>query len=91
VFEATATVMVDVPEPGAAIDVGLKLAVTPFGWPVADKARAELKPPDTAVVIVEEPLLLLTTETEVGKRDMVKSGAVAERVPTAKRIALLIA
>ena len=40
----TVTVIVDVPEPGAAMDVGLKLTVTPDGWPLADKAIAELKP-----------------------------------------------
>lgn len=40
---ATARVRVDVPEPGAAMDEGLKLAVTPAGWPVADSETAELK------------------------------------------------
>ena len=46
------TVMVkfDVPEPGAAIEVGLKLPVTPDGKPVADKATAALNPPETVVV-----------------------------------------
>ncbi len=64
VVEATAMVMVEVPEPGAAIDVGLKLTVTPVGWPVAVKATAESKPPETVVVIVDVPLLPCTTETE---------------------------
>ena len=41
-------VMVEVPEPGAAMDAGVKLTVTPVGCPVADKATAELKPPETA-------------------------------------------
>ena len=40
----------DVPEPGAAMEAGLKLTVTPVGWPVADKAMAESKPPETVVV-----------------------------------------
>ena len=31
VVEATAMVMVEVPEPGAAMDVGLKVTVTPDG------------------------------------------------------------
>ena len=78
VVEATARVIVDVPEPGAAMDVGLKLTVTPAGWPVADKATAELKPPETAVVIVEAPLLPCTTETEVGEAESVKAGVAAE-------------
>jgi hypothetical protein len=67
-------VMVDVPEPGAAMDVGLKLTVTPVGWPVAVKAIAEEKPPETAVVIVDVPLLPSTTETDVGEAEMVKLG-----------------
>jgi hypothetical protein len=74
VVEATAIVMVEVPEPGAAIEVGLKLTVTPVGWPVADKAIAESKPSKMAVVIVDVPLLPCTTETEVGEAEIVKFG-----------------
>jgi len=66
--------MVEAPEPGAAMDVGLKLTVTPVGWPLAVKAIAESKPPDTLVVIVEVPLLPCTTETEVGEAEIVKAG-----------------
>ena len=54
--EATASVAVDVPEPGAAMDDGLKLTVTPVGWPLAVKAIAASNPPETAVVMVEVPL-----------------------------------
>ena len=72
--EATATVIADVPEPGAAMEVGLKLTVTPVGWPLAVKAIAEAKPPETAVVIVELPLLPCTTETDVGEAEMVNAG-----------------
>lgn len=43
---------VDDPEPGAAMDVGLRLTFTNDGWPDADKAIAELKPPEATVVIV---------------------------------------
>ena len=71
---ATARVRVEVPEPGAAIDVGLKVAVTPVGWPVADKAMEELKPFATAVVIVDVPLMPCATETEVGDAEMVELG-----------------
>lgn len=67
VVDATASVAVEVPEPGAAMGVGLKLTVTPVGWPVAVKAIAESNPPETAVVMVEVPLLPTTTETEVGE------------------------
>jgi hypothetical protein len=65
-------VMVEVPEPGAAMEVGLKVTVTPVGWPVADKAIAESKPFKTAVVIVDVPLLPRTTESEVGDAQTVK-------------------
>jgi len=84
VVEATLMVNVEVPEPGAAMDVELKPTVTPVGWPVADKAIAELNPPETAVVIVDVPLLPLTTETEAGEAETVKSGA--EGVPTSALI-----
>lgn len=67
-------VTVDVPEPGAGMDVGLKLAVTPDGWPFADKATAELKPPETVVVIFDVPLLPWAADTEVGEAEMVKLG-----------------
>jgi len=70
VVEATAMVMVEVPEPGAAIDVGLKVTVTPAGWPVADKPMGESKPPETAVVIADVPLLPCTTGTAVGEAEM---------------------
>ena len=49
-------VRVELPLPGAAIEVGLKLAVTPAGRPEADSATAELKPPLTVVEIVEVPV-----------------------------------
>jgi len=74
VVEATVMVMVEVPEPGAAIEVGLKPTVTPDGWPVADRAIAESKPPETVVVMVDVPLLPCTTETEVGEAEMAKLG-----------------
>ena len=45
VDEATVIVMVEVPAP--VIEVGLKLTVTPVGWPLADKEIAESKPPVT--------------------------------------------
>ena len=45
-------VSVELPEPGAAIDVGLKLAVTPAGSPLAESDTAELKPPETVVETV---------------------------------------
>ena len=76
VVEATAIDIVDDPDPGAAIDVGLKPTVTPVGWPVADSAIAELNPPEPAVVIVDVPLDPWATESEVGEGVMVKFGPI---------------
>ena len=53
--DATVMVAVDEPEPGAAMDVGLKVIVTPDGAPDAERATAELKPPEIAVVMFEDP------------------------------------
>ena len=85
--EATVKVNVDVPEPGAAIDVGLNAAVTPVGRPDADSATAESKPPETAVVMVDEPVLPCTTETDVGEAASVKAGTDAE-VTVSKMVAV---
>lgn len=48
---AVLTVIVEVPAP--VIEVGLKEIVIPLPAPEADRLMAELKPPVTAVVIVE--------------------------------------
>lgn len=75
-MDATATFNTDEPDPGAAIEVGLKLTVTPAGWPVADKAIAELKPSKAEVEIVDVPLLPCTTDNEPGEADSEKVGDV---------------
>ena len=75
VVEATVKVAVEVPEPGAAIDVGLKLTVTPEGAPLEDKVMAALKPFRMVVVTVEVPVVPCTTLTAVGAAEIVKSGA----------------
>jgi hypothetical protein len=53
----TWTVIVEVPEPGAAIELGLRVTVSPAPWPEADKEIDELKPPETAVAMVDVPEL----------------------------------
>ena len=77
VVEATLMVIVELPEPGDAMDAGTKPTVTPVGWPVADKATAELNPPEMATVTVDEPLLPSATDSEAGDAEMVKLGVTA--------------
>ena len=72
-FLETVSVKSDVPEPGAAIEVGLKLPVTPDGKPVADKAIDALKPPEMAVVTTAYPLWPRRREPDVGDTEMVKA------------------
>ena len=48
-------VRVELPLPGAAMELGLKVAVTPPGNPDAESETAELKPPLTVVEIVLLP------------------------------------
>ena len=77
VVEATVKVTVEEPEPGAAIEVGLKPTVTPVGAPDDVSAITELNPPETAVVIFEVPLLPAVTVTAVGDAEIVKAGVAA--------------
>jgi hypothetical protein len=70
-------VKVELPLPGAAIEVGLKLAVTPEGSPEADSATAALKPPLTVVEIVLLPEAPCATEMLAGDALTAKSGVAA--------------
>lgn len=75
------SVRVEVPVP--VIEVGLKVAVTPDGRPLADKVTAELNPPETVLVIVEVPELPPVTVIDVGEALRVKlalAGAVTVRL-----------
>src|SRR5215469_15065229 len=66
------------PEPGAAIDDGLKPAVTPEGRPEADKDTAELKPPEIVLEIVELPEAPCETVNDDGDEVIEKSGTAAD-------------
>lgn len=70
----TLTVMVDFPEPGAAMELGLKVTVWAGPCPVADRLIAELKPLETVVAMVAVPELLRDTLIVVGAALMVKFG-----------------
>lgn len=70
-------VRVELPLPGAAIEVELKLAVTPAGNPEADSETAELKPPLTVVEMALLPELPCVTDTLVGEARTVKDGVAA--------------
>jgi hypothetical protein len=80
------SVRVDDPEPGAAIDPGPNEAVAPAGNPDALRPIAELKPPETAVVILLVPLAPRATDNDVGEAAMVNAGAVTVRDTVAVRV-----
>lgn len=64
--------MVEVPAP--VMELGVKVTVTPRPSPEADNAIAELKPPVTVLVIVEEPELPCAILSEVGEALSEKPG-----------------
>lgn len=75
---AAETFIVDVPEPGAAMDKGLKLTVTPDGAPVALNATAESNPPEMALVIVVAAELPHSTVSEEGDALRAKAAPAGE-------------
>ena len=80
----TAIVILDEPEPGAAIRLGLKPTVVPDGTPLADRLMALLKPPLTVVVMVDLLLLPRARLTEAGAALIVKSFAGSVTITPAK-------
>src|SRR3974390_1846536 len=54
-MRSTLMVIVELPEPGAGIGLGLKAIPTPVGAPEADRLIALLKPPLIVAVIVDVP------------------------------------
>ena len=70
----TRMLIVELPDPGAAIELGLKLMVTLLPPPEANKLIPELNPPDMAVVIVELPVFPGDTLIDAGDALMVKLG-----------------
>ena len=76
----TTIVIVEEPEPGAAIGLGLKLTVVPEGTPLADRLMALLNPPLTVVVMIELPWAPCATLSDAGAALIMKSGVVTVRV-----------
>src|SRR5258706_358521 len=69
-------VAVELPDPGAAIELGLNDAVAPVGRPDADSEMAELKEPEIEVEIVEVDEVPWTMLSALGAAAIVKSAAV---------------
>jgi hypothetical protein len=67
-------VIVELPEPGAGMVLGLKLNVVPAGAPAADRLIGLLNPPLTAVVIVELPCVPCARLSDAGDAETVKLG-----------------
>lgn len=68
------TVIVIVELAAPVIEVGLKVTVTPEGWPLALKEMVPLNPPVTVLVMVEFPELPCTTVTDEGEAERLKPG-----------------
>lgn len=76
VLDPTEIVMVEVPDPGAAMVLGLKLTVVPDGAPEAERLIELLNPPLTVVEIVDVPWFPGATVIEVGDAESAKLGPV---------------
>ena len=81
------TVMVEVPPPGAAMDLGLKEMVSPDTFPDADNLTAELKLPDTVVVMVEVAEPLRATERDAGEADTARPAGDVEPETVSEMVA----
>jgi hypothetical protein len=82
-------VRVELPLPGAAIELGLKLAVTPAGKPDTESETTALNPPLTVVEIVLLPEPPCATDKLLGEALRVKSG-VAAAVIVRETVVLLV-
>ena len=70
----TAKPSMELPDPGAAIEVGVNVEVTFAGRPLTDNPTRLLNPFSAEVFIVTEPLLPCWTESEVGEAEILKVG-----------------
>ena len=65
--------IVEVPDPGAAIEDGLNVIVSLLSSPVAERLIGELKLPDATVLIATLPELPRTIEIDVGEAESVNA------------------
>src|SRR5271157_944206 len=73
-------VIVELPDPGTGIGLGLKLTVVPEGIPDADRLIALSNPPLTSVVIVEVPWFPCAMLSEAGDAETVKLSPVIQSI-----------
>jgi len=66
-------VMVELPDP--VTELGLKLTLSPFPCPDAEKVTDELKPPEPVMVRVEAPEKFWAMLSVLGEAEKVKSAA----------------
>jgi hypothetical protein len=67
-------VIVEPPEPGAAMELGEKVTVWAPPWPEDESEMAELKPPDPEVVMVTLPEERRERVMDDGEAETVKAG-----------------
>src|ERR1017187_899198 len=71
------TVKVALPLPGAIMELGPNVTVSPLRCPETDRAIAELNLPDTFVITVEVPDFFRATDNDVGEAERMKVEDVA--------------
>lgn len=69
------TVKVAPPLPGAIMELGVNVTVSPLPCPEADRIIAELKLPATFVITVKVPDFFRATDKDVGEAESVKVDA----------------
>jgi hypothetical protein len=90
VLDPTTTIIVELPPPGAAIVLGLKLTVVPVGAPEAERLIALLNPALTVVVRVEVPWLPAATLSELGEAESKSETPVPESGTVAGELEALL-
>ncbi len=89
-LDPTVTFIVEEPDPGAAMLLGVKVTVCWLPCPDAVKVIAELNPPAMVVEIVEVPELPRATVIAVGEALTVKLGEVPVTVSETVVVAVVV-